>query len=510
MHRSGPTPSLTATVLALAALAVAGCSRDPEERGAPGALRFTGCAGRLAVAEAGIAPARLDRLSFGCARLQVPLDHADPDGEQLSIAVVRVRHRDQTRRIGSLVMNPGGPGQAGSANVAYWASWLSDDVLSRFDLVTFDPRGTGGSSQIDCGPLPTDDEPSHFPDPLSDAGFAAAAAESRRVMTACARSLGDRAEFFSTEATARDLDLLRRALGDRRLSYVGFSYGARLGAVYAHRFPRQVRALVLDGPSDPVADPLAVTEAQVAGFDRAYEARADDFSTRPTCVELGDPRRYELDQVSRAEASPIVSRRPAPDPPASGCDLMIAVQALLYTDATWPLLDEALAEMAAGDSGTVREVIDHAPGRSADDDVPDPADAGLVISCNDRPPGPTAAQIKAAARRLTERLPVFGDWGTRALFECADWPAARHPLEPPTAPAAPAVVVIGTVGDPATPYDGAVRLTETIGPDATLLTWEGEGHTAYGRTDCVSRLVDAYLVDLVVPRPGTRCPAGPS
>jgi hypothetical protein len=211
--------------------------------------------------------------------------------------------------------------------------------------------------------------------------------------------------------------------------------------------------------------------------------------------------------VSRAEAAPIVSRRPAPDLPASGSDVMIAIQALLYTDATWPVLDAALTEAAAGDSGSIHEAIDHAPGRSADDDAPDPADAGLVINCNDRAPGPTTAQIRAAARRLADRLPVFGRWGAGALFECAAWPVARHPLEPPTAPTAPAVVVVGTVGDPATPYEGAARLTETLGPNASLLTWEGEGHTAYGRSDCVNRLVDSYLVDLVVPHPGTRCPA---
>ena len=507
MPRSCPARLPAAVVLVPALLLPAGCSGDPAGRWEPGAMRFSECADRLQVAESGIDPARLERLEFGCARLRVPLDHADPAGEQLSMAVVRVRDRDQTHRLGSLVMNPGGPGQAGSAHLAYWASWLSDDVLSRFDVVTFDPRGTGGSAQIDCGPLPADDEPSHFPDLLSDAGFAAAATESRQVMTACARSLGDRAEFFNTEATARDLDLLRRALGDRRLTYVGFSYGARLGAVYAHRFPRRVRALVLDGPSDPVADPLAVTEAQIAGFERSFDAWADDCPARPSCAAPDDPRRYVLDLVSRAEAAPIVSRRPAPDLPASGSDLMIAIQALLYTDRTWPVLDEVLAEAAAGDSGSVHEVIDHAPGRSADDEVPDPADAGLVISCNDRAPGPTVAQIKAAARRLTDRLPVFGNWGTRALFECADWPAARHPLEPPTAPAAPPVLVVGTVGDPATPYEGAVRLAETLGPDATLLTWEGEAHTAYGQTDCVNRLVDAYLVELAVPHPGTRCPA---
>jgi len=495
-------------VLVSALLLLGACVGSDPEGGTPAArLRFTECADRLPVAEARIDPARLERLEFGCARLDLPLDHAEPDGKRLSIAVVRVRHRDQDRRIGSLVMNPGGPGLAGSAFVANWASWLSDDVLSRFDVVTFDPRGTGGSAAIDCGPIPADDDLSPFPDLLSETGYADAAAASRQSMDACAQALGGQAPFFNTQNTARDLELLRESLGDRRLTYVGFSYGAKLGAEYAHQFPDRVRALVLDAPSDPLADPVATTEAQVAGFERSFQTWADDCPARPSCAPLGDPRGYLADLVARADAAPIASRRPGGDLPATGSDVMAATQTLLYQKATWPLLDEALTEAAAGDSGSLHEAIDHGNGRSgANDDSPDPADANLVINCNDRPPGPTESQIKAAARRLTAQLPVFGAWGSGGLFGCAFWPAERHVLEPPTAPTSPAVLVVGTVGDPATPYAGAVRLAETLG-HGRLLTWEGEGHTAYGQSDCINRFVDDYLVSLAVPDSGTRCPA---
>lgn len=510
MSRPRPTRLCRATtVLVPAVLVLAGCGAGsaPEEHEAAARLRFTECADRLPVADAGIDPARLARLEFGCADLAVPLDHSRPGGQQLSMAVVRVRHRDQHRRIGSLVMNPGGPGQAGSAYVAYWASWLSDDVLSRFDVVTFDPRGTGGSEPIDCGPMPADDEPARYPDLLSAAGYRRSAAESRQAMAACADAVGRRAPFFSTRETAQDLDRLRAALGDRRLTYVGFSYGAKLGAEYAHRFPERVRALVLDAPSDPLSDPVAVTEAQVAAFERSFETWADDCPARPTCALLGDPREHVADLVSRANRSPIASLRPGDDLPATGSDVMSAVQALLYQQATWSVLDEALAEATAGDSGSLFEAVDRAHGRSgADSGVPDPDDANLVINCNDRPPGPSEVEIKAAARRLAARLPVFGAWGAGALFGCTFWPAERHVLEPPTAPAAPAIVVVGTVGDPATPYAGAVRLAQTLG-HGTLLTWEGEAHTAYGQTACINRWVDAYLVDLTVPASGTRCPA---
>lgn len=507
-------PLAARSVLALvAAVVLTSCAADhPDPRRQAAALRFTECADRLPVAEARIDPARLERLEFGCARLDVPLDHAQPGGEHLSVAVVRVRHRGRqgqaNRRIGSLIMNPGGPGQPGLEYVAYWASWLSDDVLTHFDLVTFDPRGTGSSDPIRCLDLPADHQPSRFPDLVSDAGYAYASRMSRQSMDACAGPLGDRAPFFSTQETARDLDLLRAALGDRRLTYVGFSYGARLGAEYAHRFPRRVRALVLDAPSDPRADPLTTTEDQVAAFERSFEAWADDCPARPSCAgPLGDARAYVADLVDAAEREPIASGRAVDELPATGSDVMAAVQGLLYQRSTWPVLDAALTEARAGDSGSVLEAVDQAHGRSgADDGTPDPDDANLVINCNDRLPGPTEPEIRVAARRLAARLPVFGAWGSWGLLGCTSWPAERHALEPPTAESAPAVVVIGTVGDPATPYAGAVRMADTLG-HATLLTWEGESHTAYGQSDCINSLVDDYLVGLVVPAPGTRCPA---
>lgn len=496
-------------LVAVAALLLAGCSTDgvSQASGTP-RLRFGGCPHELMTAADAMVPEeRLEQLTFSCATLQVPLDHTHLDGESIPIAVVRVRHRQQSRRIGSLVMNPGGPGESGLDAISYWASWLSDDVLRRFDVVTFDPRGTGASDPVTCGSIAADHEPTLFPDLLSPAGYAAASDIARQQTDACLRRLGGRAPFFNTQETARDMDLLRQALGDRKLSYVGFSYGAKLGGEYARRFPRTVRALVLDGPSDPVTDPIATTEAQVAGFEHAFGQWVTDCPARPSCQPLGDPRAYVATLVARANAAPINSARPGDDLPATGSDVLLAVEAFLYDDVTWPFLDAALTEAADGDAGSVFEAIDHHFGRDrrSHPDDPDPADAGLVINCNDQAAGPSDREIQEAATRVTAANPIFGGLGSWGLLGCRFWRADRHVLALPQAPATAPVLVVGTVHDPATPYAGAVSFTETMG-NATLLSWEGDGHTAYGRSSCVNELVDAYLTTLAVPAAGTRCP----
>ena len=452
-------------------------------------------------------PDRSAGLRLSCGTLRVPLDHGRPDGEQLSLAVVRVRSSAQGTRIGSVVLNPGGPGQPGLGHLAGWAGSFSDAVLARFDLVTFDPRGTGASGAVDCGG-PAQDELLFHDDLLDDAAYAAAAAIVRHGTARCLRRLKDRASSYGTQATARDLDLLRAALGDRRLTYVGFSYGARLGGEYARQFPRRVRALVLDAPPDPVADPVALAEDRLAGFEESLAAWAADCPRRPTCAGFGaDPLGVLSDLVSRAHAEPVVSRRPAADPAANAGHIMLAAQVLLYTPDSWPVLDEVVLDTVGGDSGGVFEVLEHAFGRdTVADGAPDPLDAGFVIECTDRRPGPSEAEIRAAAVPLADRLPFFGRWRADQLFGCAFWTADRHPVGPPVTPAASRLLVVGTVGDPATPYAGVQRFAQAAG-DARLLTWDGEGHTAYGRSACIGEWVDAFLLRRTLPPPGTRCPA---
>lgn len=490
-------------VAALACTSLLACSEAPAPR--EPALAFEDCGSRLDLTL--LTGERADRLTFACATLDVPLRHHDPDGDTLPMAVVRVRDAQQHDRIGSLVLNPGGPGNPGLKWIVGWAAAFPDEVLERFDLVTFDPRGTGLSDGINCADLPEDDEPSRHLDLTVDADYEYLVAYQRRRAESCADSLTEeRISTFNTTATARDLDLLREALGDGALTYLGFSYGAKLGGAYAHLYPDRVRALALDAPADPRADPLEVAVQQVQGFEDSFTAYAADCPNRPSCERLGDPQAALASLVDRADGMPIPSGRPVGDPPMGAVDVLFGVAGLLFSDDFWPLLDEALAEALLGDSGTLHEAIDNTTGRNREDTGPDASEALAVINCNDAPPGPTRDEVVAAAGRLADRAPLFAPLGSWWLIGCAEWTAERTVLEAPEASSAPPLLVVGTRHDPATPYAGAVAFAETLG-SGHLVTWEGQGHTAYGRSDCITDLVDTYLLELTVPAEGTRCPA---
>jgi pimeloyl-ACP methyl ester carboxylesterase len=450
---------------------------------------------------------RLSQLTFTCATLDVPVDHAQPGGDQIALQIMRATKIGGTDRIGALVLNPGGPGASGLGFLPYWMSWLSDDLLDTFDIVTFDPRGVGKSAPIHCGDLPQDNELLQYPDLQSAAGWAYATTVFSDRADGCLSALGSHAAAFNTQDTARDLDLLRGALGDEKLTYLGWSYGAKLGGEYAHQFPDRVRALVLDGPSNPTKDYIGIVADQVSGFEQSFDAYAAGCASRPSCAAIGDPQSLVLDLVRTANTSPIPSYRPGDDHPANGINILNGVLALLYDDAAWPHLDDSLVEAKNGDSGSLFEANDFLKGKyTRDEGRPQSDDAYYVISCNDAPPGPSEPDIKRAAAQLEADYEIFGALRSWELIECTPWSADRHVLQAPTAPKAPDLLVIGSLHDPATPYDGAVALAETLG-NATLLTREGEGHTAYGQSDCINRLVDTYLISLAAPEPDTRCPA---
>jgi pimeloyl-ACP methyl ester carboxylesterase len=343
-------------------------------------------------------------------------------------------------------------------------------------------------------------------DLLTPEGWAYAAQVHRAGSSSCIEELGeDRAGRYGTVAAAHDLDLLREAVGDDQLTFVGFSYGAKLGAEYARQFPDHVRAVVLDGPSHPAGDPIQIVERQVAGFEAALHSWADDCPHRPTCERIGDdPVGFVRGLMDRAREFPIPSGRPQGDPAASDGDVISGLAALLKYQQSWPVLDDALAEMALGDSGTLREVIEL--GFGGGDDAPyDERDANLVINCTDARPGPAEASILRSARGLREDYPVFGLAGAWWLVGCKYWEGERAVLPVPQDVPAPPIVVVGTRHDAATPYSGAVAMARFLG-SGHLLTWEGYTHTAYLQTPCITQAVDAYLVELAVPAKGTTCP----
>ncbi|MBI4939444.1 MAG: alpha/beta fold hydrolase [Actinobacteria bacterium] len=420
------------------------------------------------------------------------------------MAVVRVRSRRQHDRLGSLVLNPGGPGSSGIDAMPGWTAWFPDGLLERFDLVSFDPRGTGASGAFDCGDAAAR---SAVADVLTDAGFAAGQARSAAHSRACAAEIADRGAGFETDAVARDLDVLRQALGDEWLTYVGWSYGARLGAHYAHLYPDRVRALVLDAPPHPTASWPEVVDAQLDGFESTFAAYLRDCPSRDSCALVAsDPQRV-LDRVVRtARETPIPSGRPTHDPPATWDLVIRSVLAHLPSAQLWPDLDAALSEADRGDSGSLYAMIDAIKGKTPGRPDADTDDAQHTVLCTDTPESADLRALRAAAVGAVRDHPTFGAYGAWWLFECSTWTAPRAPLPTPTSTTTAPVLVIGGEGDPSTPLAGAQALTRLLGPSAALLTSSTPGHTAFGRSACVNDRVVRELVDAVLARQSMSCP----
>ena len=471
-------------------------------------MTFGACPASMDAARAQIPAERAAVLEFGCASVSVPLVHDNPSGERLSLAVARVRHRSPVDPVGSLVLLSGGPGQSGLELASTAATLLPMGLLQRFDVVTYDPRGVGESAPINCGTTPDDASVDVPIDMRTAAGVGTMTAANRRFSTVCAERLGARAGDFSTIAAVRDLDLLREALGERQLTAIGYSYGAKVAAQYAHRFPDKVRALVVDAPTDPRTAWPAALRPQVRGFEEAFDEYASGCTARPDCARLdGGPRAFAIDLIARLFAQPVASRRPQDTELANGYDVVDAILASMYDPVRWPDLDAGLYEARFGDAGTLFGLVESVQGPPVTDpSAPDPADAGFVINCTDAPPGPTDAEVMAAAATIVAESPLFGPAMTRQLTGCREWSAPRVVLELPTYSGALPVVVVGTVHDPATPYSGAVSMTEVLGK-ATLVTYEGQGHTAMGRSPCIDAYLTAYLANLTIPPNGARCPA---
>jgi pimeloyl-ACP methyl ester carboxylesterase len=444
----------------------------------------------------GLPAARLDQLEFSCSTLAVPLDPAAPAREDIVLQLIRVHQSDGSEEKPPLLLIAGGPGQSGVQFASSSVALLPDALLDRFDLVGFDPRGVGSSQPIAC--VHSEQAPRTFPDLVSDDGFRRSADVIRAFADECAASLGPSASLFSTTATAVDIDRIRAALDQPTLTYIGWSYGAKLGAEYARLYPDKVRAAVLDAPTDPSTSWIETVEGQVAGFERAFGRFVTWCAERGQCSGLGDVTGFVRGLVDRAQQSPIPSGRPGDEVATNGMEVLDAVASAMYDDMRWPDLASGIAEASRGDSGTLRDLMDAA----RDPDDVHAGDAQFVINCNDSAPGPTEAAIKAAGRRLVEQFPLFGAWGSWQLFGCAYWTPDRHTLLPPAAATTDPVVVVGTRFDPATPYSGAESMASVLG-NARLLTWEGNGHGAVGRSQCITDLVVEYLDALVLPPPAS-------
>jgi pimeloyl-ACP methyl ester carboxylesterase len=447
---------------------------------------------------------------FECARLYVPFDYGRPAGPRFSLPVVKLPAADPASRAGALVINPGGPGGSGvEYALGARSGEFTQEVLNRFDIVGFDPRGVGGSlPAVRCMTGPQLD--TYFAvngDPANAAQLATVISESKLYAAECARNAAALLPYMGTVNAAKDMDVLRAALGENALTYLGKSYGTYLGASYAQQFPSKVRALVLDGAVDPKASGLQLDVTQAAGFESAFGQFAAWCAGQQGCP-LGNSASDAVAKVagllSAATAHPLTNLL-GDAQPADGAMLQTGIAAALYARPEWPLLKSALSGAFGGDGTILVELADSLLERNPNGTYSNLADAELSVDCVDRPWPRTVPAFAAAAAAAAKAAPLFGASNVWGSLPCAYWPVQPDALNVRAA-GAPPILVVGDLHDPATPYRWAVNLSRDLA-SGVLLGWNGEGHTSYFQgSSCVDNTVDSYLISLHVPRSGTVCP----
>ena len=450
-----------------------------------------------------------DLVGAECATLHVPMDYARPGDKRIDIALSRVPATDPTRRIGSLLVNPGGPGGAGRSlavdlhNMLAVGAPSDREVAARFDLIGFDPRGVGASSAVECGSLDGLDRADYTPD---DPAERVALVDTMRAFAkACKAGTGRLLQFVGTESAARDLDQIRRAVGENKLTYLGFSYGTQLGATYADLFPHRVRALVLDGAYDPASPGVESVREQAASLNAAFDTFAADCAARPECAaRFPEGLGAVFDRVAeRADAAPL-SDPSTPGRTVTEGEFVTGLgTALFVLPAAAGFIEEGIARAEAGDGSLGARGFElYADTR--DGVRSNLSEATVAVECLDYqwPRGANGfGQIVTGTER---RSPRFGQTFLREFLPCAYWTVQSTPRPAPVAVGAPPILVIGTTGDPATPYQGAQAMAKEL-DSGVLLTREGVGHTAYLSSRCVNDAVNAYLLTLTVPARGTTC-----
>jgi pimeloyl-ACP methyl ester carboxylesterase len=445
-----------------------------------------------------------------CGELAVPIDYGKAGGPEATIAVLRFGATG--KKIGSLLFNPGGPGGSGVELAAGIVRALPDEIRRSFDIVGFDPRGVALSRPaVRCNSDAQNDEERTLPDvDYSPAGVAAIEQRTKDYVQRCVDKMG--MDFLANVGTAnvvKDLDALRIALGDNKLSYVGFSYGTEIGGAYAEAYPQNVRAMVLDGAVDPDIDPLESNLQQLEAFQKAFNDFAADCAKSPDCPLGTDPTKAS--DVYRSLVGPLVDTPAKTHDPRglSYSDAITATIEAMYSPSSWGTLTSGLQDLASGeDPDDLLELADGYWQRGPDGSYNNLADANNAINCADEK-YPSDPQAWADAdKRAREVAPAFayGDYTGKAPRDtCVFWPVsgktAPHNL---SAPGLAPVLVVSSTGDPATPYANGVNLAKQL--NGVLLSVDGTQHTAaFQGNECVDDIVTKYLVDLTTPPPDTKC-----
>ncbi|MFC4912231.1 alpha/beta hydrolase [Actinomadura gamaensis] len=444
-----------------------------------------------------------------CADVKVPLNYSDPSGTQIKLAAIRLPAEDKSHRIGSLLTNPGGPGGSGVDFVRQTGRAFDDKLRQRFDIVGFDPRGVGASAPVRCMTGPQLDRFfSTDTSPDDQRELDTLSSESKQYADECKTKAGKELPYVGTVNAARDMDVLRAALGDQKLTYYGASYGTYLGATYADEYPTNIRALVLDGAIDPRTSSTDMLVEQAKGFETALRAFAADCAKQGDCPLGTNPDAAVTkvgDLLKQTDKTPLRNSRDAR--PVTESWTVMGIATALYAKETWPYLRQALsAALTRGDGTLLMTLADTMVERKPDGSYSNQTDANMAVNCADKPNPPDVASYKKAADQAAQTAPRFGPFVVWGGLPCIYWPVqTKQAPKPVTAKGAPPILVIGTLRDPATPYKWAQGLASQLS-SGTLLTLDGDGHTAYLQgNSCITAATDDYLINGTPPKKDTVC-----
>jgi pimeloyl-ACP methyl ester carboxylesterase len=451
---------------------------------------------------------------FDCARVRVPVDYARPAGATTRIALKRLKSSDGSKRLGTLFFDPGGPGGSGVSLMRDIGAALNGGLGGSYDIVGVDPRGVGASAPIDC-----------LSDPQTDAWWGRPAApttpaEKKAYLSAitvfgkgCLRRSGQLAAHVSTVEVAKDLDIMRALVGDKKLTYLGWSYGTKIGAVYAQLFPKVVGRMVLDGAEDPKLNGADAQRSQLRGYQGVLTAFVRDCVTLPDCP-LGTTEAGATTTLATFVGGLAKKPLPTGDPkrPLSDARALYAMISKLGSPGGWEELRTALAAGLQGDGGKLSSLADTFLGRQADGSYLNKGnefEVNKAVVCLDSASrgGPTVAQrILPGFKAIS---PLFGPLFAWDAATCETWPLPATNPRPVIRPTGvPPILVVGTTNDNATPYSQAVALSKAL-PNARLLTYVGDGHLAYliRGSSCIDDAVNNYFKTGALPPKGTRCTA---
>lgn len=447
-----------------------------------------------------------------CATVVAPLDWDNPGvGDDVNLALSR--HSATGQALGSLFVNPGGPGASGYEFVLDSVDFaVSEALRESFDVIGWDPRGVNFSSPVSCAA--SDAELDYFffgeleAEPDTPAWDAELLAESIRFGQECQANTGELLEFVDTLSTVRDLDLLRHLLGDEQLNYLGYSYGTLIGALYVDTFPERVGRMVLDGPVDPGASQFDLVVNQHRGFEEALEAylvECDLTNSCPFSGSLEERLQGVSDLYDELEENPL---RHADGRLVDDGMLRTAMVTTLYAQSSWPFLTRMFEELQEGVTDTAIFLVDFYYDREGGVYQNNSMEAFIAINCLDYPVERDPAVLEAQGEQLREAAPYTARPSGDGDLVCMNWPyPPKLNKGPVRGEGANTVVILGTTGDPATPYNWSVSLNEQL-ENSVLLTLVGEGHLAYDeRVSCINDPVDAYFLSGDVPDDGLTCEA---